>query len=164
MAFVATASAADLSVGDRAPSFEVQNHEGKSFRLEQQKGRWTVLYFYPKAETPGCTRQAATFRDQLKSIQGQGADVIGISQDSVSAQAAFHQHLNLNFPLLADEKGEVIALYGTKMPIVSLSKRWTFVIDPELKIRNIQKDVDPEKDGEKMAGLIRDLKIKSPHP
>jgi peroxiredoxin Q/BCP len=153
-------SASDLKVNDPAPTFKTQTHEGQEFDLASRKGKWTVLYFYPKADTPGCTKQACAFRDSLATIRDQGADVFGISSDSVSAQAAFHKKHRLNFTLLADAKGEVVKLYGTKMPLIpmSISKRWTFVIGPELTIRAIDKDVDPVLDSERTAALITELK------
>ena len=150
--------AADLKVSDAAPTFKLLTHEGKSFDLQARKGLWTVLYFYPKAETPGCTKQACAFRDNIKKIRVLGADVFGISADSVADQAAFHKNHNLNFILLADDKMEVAKLYGSKMPMLSMSKRWTFIIDPELKIRYVDHDVDPVKDADKVAEKISELK------
>ena len=154
--------AAELKVNDSAPLFKIKTHENAEFDLSARKGQWTVLYFYPKAETPGCTKQACAFRDSIKKIRDQGADVYGVSADSVEAQAKFHTHHNLNFTLLADKEGKVISLYGTKMPVVGMSKRWTFVIDPELKIRAIDKEVDPAKDAEKVAAMISQLKQEAP--
>lgn len=147
-------NATDLNQNDSAPIFKLQTHENKLFDLESQKGKWTVLYFYPKAETPGCTKQACAFRDNLKKIRNLGAEVFGISSDNVADQAAFHKHHNLNFILLADENSVVAKLYGSKMPILSMSKRWTFIIDPELKIRSIDRDVDPVLDADKVASKI----------
>ena len=153
-----SAHAADLKEGDMAPIFKAQTHEAKEFDLASRKGQWAILYFYPKAGTPGCTKQACALRDNIKKIRDQGAEVFGISYDSVEKQAAFHKEHNLNFTLLADPDNKVISEYGSKMPIVSMSKRWTFIIDPELKIRAIQKDVDPVLDSQKMADKIAELK------
>lgn len=152
------ATADQLKVGDPAPIFKVQAHDGSEFDLSSRKGQWTVLYFYPKADTPGCTKQACAFRDNIEKIRSQGADVFGISADTVESQAAFHKKYNLNFKLLADAEGEVIQRYGSKMPVMKLSKRWTFIIDPELKIRAIDKDVDPVMDAENVAKKIAELK------
>lgn len=152
------ASASDLKVGDPAPKFIAKTHEGKDFSLESRKGKWTVLYFYPKADTPGCTKQACAFRDSIKKIRDQGAEVYGISSDSVEAQAKFHKKHHLNFPLLADPKSKIIRQYGAKMMAVNLSKRWTFIIDPELRIRTIDKEVDPVKDAGKVTAEIIRLK------
>jgi peroxiredoxin Q/BCP len=152
------ASAADLKVGDTAPDFSAQTSEGKTFTLSERKGQWTVLYFYPKAETPGCTKQACAFHDNISKIHDQGAEVFGISADTVETQKAFHKNHDLNFILLADPDLKVIDLYGSKMPVLKMSKRWTFVLDPELKIRDLEKDIDPAKDAERVAKRIQELK------
>jgi peroxiredoxin Q/BCP len=151
-------AAATLKVGDTAPTFKAKTHAGAEFDLQSRKGHWTVLYFYPKSETPGCTKQACAFRDHIQKIRDQKAEVFGISVNTVKDQAGFHKHHHLNFTLLADPEGEVVKLYGTKAPVIKISKRWTFILDPELKIRAIEKDVDPAKDAEKVAALIAKLK------
>lgn len=162
LGFLVTTSAlaADLKVNDPAPLFTAKTHEGKDFDLKSRQGQWTVLYFYPKAGTPGCTKQACAFRDNIEKIRAQGADVIGISADSVQAQAEFHKAQQLTFTLLADPDDKVIKLYGSKMPMVKMSKRWTFILDPDLKIKAIAKDVDPVVDSEKIADKIAELKAK----
>lgn len=152
------ALAADLKVNDPAPLFNAKTHEGSDFSLASRKGQWTVLYFYPKAGTPGCTKQACAFRDNLKKIHNEGAEVYGISSDSVSDQAAFHKKYRLNFILIADPESQVLDLYGSRMPMLKMSKRWTLIIDPELKIRSLAKDVDPSLDSERVAREISQLK------
>lgn len=152
--------AAEIKVNTTAPTFKTKTHLGEDFDLQSRKGQWTVLYFYPKADTPGCTKQACAFRDSIAKIRELGADVFGVSADSVEDQKAFHAKHKLNFVLLADKNADIIKAYGTKMPMVNLSKRWTFVLDPELKVRAIEKDVDPVKDAERVATIIRDLKAK----
>lgn len=149
---------AEVTVGSSAPLFKAKTHEGKEFDLNSRKGKWTILYFYPKSETPGCTKQACAFRDSIKKIRDKGADIYGVSYDNVESQAQFHKNHSLNFTLLADPEGEVVGKYGTKMPAVNMSKRWTFVLDPELKVRFIDKNVDPAKDAEKMAQTLEDLR------
>ena len=151
-------SKSELKVGSEAPLFTVQNHKGEEFKLENRKGQWTVLFFYPKADTPGCTTQACAFRDNIEKIRSQGAEIYGISADKVPDQAAFHKKHKLNFELLADHDSKVIGLYGSKMPMMKFSKRWTFIIDPELKIRSIEKDVDPAMDALKVAEQIKKMK------
>lgn len=152
--------AADLKINDPAPNFSAKTQDGKDFNLNSRKGQWTVLYFYPKSGTPGCTKQACAFRDGIDKIRAQGAEVFGISADSVPDQAHFHKEHHLNFTLLADPEASVINLYGSKMPVLKMSKRWTFILDPELKIRQIEKDVDPAMDSEKVAKMLTDLKAK----
>lgn len=152
--------ATDLKVSDPAPVFQAKTHEGKDFDLASRKGQWTILYFYPKAATPGCTKQACAFRDSIDKIRALNADVIGISADSVEAQKSFHKDQKLNFTLLADPDGKVVNLYGTKMMGLNMAKRWTFIIDPDLKIRDIEKDVDPVLNSQKMAQKISGMQSK----
>ncbi len=154
------AFAIELKINDPAPLFAAKTQEGKDFSLQSRKGQWTVLYFYPKAGTPGCTKQACAFRDSIEKIRARGADVFGISADTVEEQAAFHKKHNLSFTLLADPEDKIINTYGTKVAMLKMSKRWTFVIDPDLKIKLIEKDVDPVIDSEKMAEKISLLKSK----
>jgi len=151
-------AAPDIKVNDPAPVFSVKAHDGSDFNLATRKGQWTVLYFYPKADTPGCTKQACTLRDNIEKIRAQGADVYGVSADTVEAQAAFHKKYHLNFTLLADAHDKIIEMYGVKMPMLKMAKRWTFIIDPDLKVRKIIKDVDPVKDSLKTAEEIANLK------
>ena len=156
--FCSTAFSDELKVGDPAPLFKAKNQAGKDFDLKAQKGKWTVLFFYPKAETPGCTKEVCAFRDGIKKIEAQGAKVFGISADTVEAQAGFHRHHNLNFPLLADPEAKVIQLYGSMMEGKNLSRRWTFLIDKKLMVRSIEKNVDPLLDAERVAKEISTLK------
>lgn len=156
--FLPGAMAGDLKVGDAAPLFEADTHTNSKFSLESRKGKWTVLFFYPKAGTPGCTKQACAFRDSIKKIRDQEAEVFGISSDTVEAQAKFHKEHALNFILLADADAKIIYAYGTKIPLVTYSKRITFIVDPNLKIASIDKDVDPILDAEKVANRIKELK------
>ena len=150
---------ADLKAGDEAPFFTLPRHDGKIFSLEERRNvGWTVLYFYPKAETPGCTKQACAFRDAVAAIRQYNAEVFGISSDTAQAQAAFHKNHSLQFPLLADPQAQVISLYGARLPLVGLAKRWTFIIDPELRIRAIDKEVDPALDPERVIETLKSLR------
>ena len=158
MLLFSSALAVDLKSGDAAPRFITRTHEGGEFRLDDRKGEWTVLYFYPKAGTPGCTRQAGAFRDGIAAIRAEGADVFGISTDTVDSQAEFHEEEHLPFTLLADPEGAVTRAYGAKMPILTMSRRWTFIIDPTLTIRQVEHDVDPAEDAQRVAGEIARLK------
>jgi thioredoxin-dependent peroxiredoxin len=148
----------ELKTGDTAPLFALQKQDGTMFDLASRKGRgWTVLFFYPKAETPGCTKQACAFRDSISVIRDLGAEIYGISADTVEAQSAFHKNHQLSFDLLADSDSAVISQYGAKMPLIGRAKRWTFIIDSELKIRSIEKDVDPAADAKRVAKIIQEL-------
>jgi thioredoxin-dependent peroxiredoxin len=150
--------AEELKAGDPAPLFTATMQDGSEFKLADRKGQWTVLFFYPKAGTPGCTKQACAFRDSIKVIRAEGAEVYGISTDTVESQANFHKEHHLAFPLIADPEGTVTELYGAKWPILTMSKRWTFIIDPSLTIRQVQRDVDPAQDAQRVATEIAKLK------
>lgn len=158
------AAAVDLKAGDPAPPFTARTQDGGSFDLAQRKGQWTVLYFYPRAGTPGCTRQADGFRDGIAAIRDQGADVFGISTDTIEAQAEFHKDEHLPFTLLADPDGAVTELYGAKMPVLTIARRWTFIVDPTLTIREVERDVDPSADAKRVAAAITALKRGAPPP
>ncbi len=157
LAFSIPLHAAELTEGSQAPNFSLQNQKGEKFDLQSRKGTWTVLYFYPKAETPGCTKQACAFRDNIEKIRKLGAQVYGVSVNSVEEQSQFTKNHNINFDLLADSEAKVTELYGAKMPVVKMAKRWTFILDPELKIRSIDKDVDPIKDANRVAEKMKTL-------
>ena len=157
--FISVVKADKLSVGQVAPQFELKSQEGNSIDLASRKDKgWTVLYFYPKAGTPGCTAQACAYRDSISTIRNQNAEVYGISTDSVKDLQSFHQKHKLSFTLLSDEDGTVTEAYGVKMPIVNFAKRWTFIIDPNLVIRYIDADVDPVLDAKNVAYEIGRLK------
>ena len=132
-----------LKVGDKAPDVRVQTDTGEAFKLSDLKGHRVVLYFYPKAGTPGCTTEACEFRDAIQSIAEKGALVVGVSPDKPAAQAKFKQKYELPFTLLADEE-KVAAqafgvwkeknMYGRKMMGI---ERSTFVIGQDGKIEKI---------------------------
>jgi len=161
---IARPSLAELKAGDPAPLFTAKTQDGEVFDLASRTGQWTVLYFYPKAGTPGCTKQACAFRDGIKTIRAEGAEVYGISADTVDAQAAFHGEHHLGFTLLADPDGTVINAYGAKTPLVTMAKRWTFIIGPDLTIRQVERDVDPALDAQRVATEIAKLKSGAPVP
>lgn len=153
-----TIPALALELGAKAPSFTLTNQDGDSFKLENNQGKlWTVLYFYPKADTPGCTKQACAFRDSLKVIEEKQAVVYGISTNSVADLKKFQKKYHLNFPLLSDPDGKVADLYDAKYPIVKIAKRQTYILDPQLNIRSIDKDVDPVLDAKKVADKLSEL-------
>lgn len=155
--FSGSGLAADLKTGDPAPGIRLKTDTGELFDLESRRGKWTVLYFYPKADTPGCTKQACAFRDKISNIRKLGAEIYGISTDTVQALVRFKEKYHLNFVLLADPDMVAVHAYGTKMPALKFSKRWTFIVGPELKIRSVDKDVDPVLDAERVAEKLRTL-------
>jgi len=152
-----------LKVGDKAPLFSASTQDGTVFDLASREGKgWTVVYFYPMADTPGCTKQACAFRDAIKPIRELGAEVIGISADSVADQKAFHKKYSLNFDLIADQDGKIVASYGAAMPLTVRSKRWTFLVDRRLVIRWIETDVDPMLDAQRIKDKIQELSKAEP--
>ena len=149
--------AGDINIGQKVPMFKVKNHMGKDFEMASRKGKWTVLYFYPKAGTPGCTKQACAFRDSIKPMRKLGAEVYGISTDSIKDQAQFHEEHSLIFDLLSDEDGKVTKQFGAKMAVFNISKRWTFIIGPNLKIASVNRDVDPMLDAKNVTKKLEEL-------
>jgi len=155
------AHAEKVSVGQQAPLFTLHAQDGSTLDLASRQGKgWTVLYFYPKAGTPGCTTQACAFRDAIKVIRNENADVFGISTDDVEDLQKFHQEHQLTFTLLSDPDAKVTEAYGVKMPVVTVAKRWTFILDPSLVIRQIDDDVDPAMDAMRVAKELQKLQAK----
>ena len=132
-----------LQIGDPAPDIQVQTDSGEDFRLSQVKGQRVVLYFYPRADTPGCTVEACEFRDDVQAFRGKGAAVIGVSPDKPAAQAKFKQKFDLPFTLLADQDKTVAEAYGVYKEKNMYGKkvmgieRTTFVVGPDGKIEKI---------------------------
>jgi thioredoxin-dependent peroxiredoxin len=132
-----------LKVGDRAPEITLHTDTGEEFHLSDLKGKRVVLYFYPKADTPGCTVEACEFRDGVKAFSKKGAAVVGISPDKPAAQAKFKQKYELPFTLLADEQKVAAEAYGVwkeknmyGRKVMGI-ERTTFVIGPDGKIEKI---------------------------
>ena len=136
--------------GDRAPEIALPDETGTVHRLTDQRGRWTIVYFYPKDDTPGCTVEACEFRDVNETIHERGADVWGISPQGARSKRAFREKFGLPFILLADEDHAVAEAYGTWVEKVNYGKtymgvaRTTFLIDPEGRIARTWPKVKPE--------------------
>ncbi|MBN1154983.1 peroxiredoxin [candidate division KSB1 bacterium] len=132
-----------LKIGDKAPDFKLQDDAGKWRTLSEFKGQYLVIYFYPKNDTPGCTKEACGFRDDYSGFEKEKVTVIGVSYDSVESHKNFKKKYNLPFILLSDHKKEVASAYGaTRGMLKSLfPARITFLIDPEGKIARIFEDV-----------------------
>ncbi len=149
-----------LTAGDPAPDFTLPDAEGNQVTLSDLRGRRVIVYFYPAAGTPGCTKQACDFRDNLASFQGEGFTVLGISPDKVSKLANFAAKQSLDFPLLSDEDRSVLTAYGAYGEKKLYGKtvvgviRSTFVVDAEGKLELAQYGV---KATGHVAKLRRDL-------
>jgi peroxiredoxin Q/BCP len=126
---------AQLKVGDKAPEFSLPVGDGSTLSLKDLRGKKIVLYFYPKDNTSGCTTEACSFRDNLKAIQKKGAVVIGVSPDSVDSHRKFADKYELSFPLVSDEKKEILKKYGVWKEKSMYGKKYmgvertTFIID-----------------------------------
>lgn len=130
--------AGGIQAGDKAPDFTLPSQDGEPVRLADRLGeRVVVLYFYPKDETPGCTREACAFRDSYEAFTEAGADVLGVSSDSADKHAAFASHHSLPFTLLSDEGGAVRKSYGVPSTLGVLPGRVTYVIDREGTVRHV---------------------------
>jgi len=156
---LSSAAFAESLVGKPAPTFKAKNQDGIEFDLKTRMGQgYTVLFFYPKAGTPGCTKQACAFRDSIKVIRDKGALVYGISADDVAAQKKFHDEHKMTFDLLSDADAAIIKSYQVKMPMISMAKRQTFILDDKLIVRKHFEDVDPAMDAKNVAKAIDELK------
>lgn len=156
--FVTGLAAADAPpIGKPAPAFSLEDQHGRRVSLADFRGRWVVLYFYPKADTPGCTREACHFRDDLATLSALGAQVIGVSVDDTAAQFAFAKKYSLPFPLLSDRDGAVARAYGAlnDLKLVRFAKRHSFLIDGEGTLRKVYEKVDTARHA---AEIIADLK------
>jgi len=154
----ASADENEIKVGLKAPDFSLQNQNKDIITLNNRMNQgWTVLYFYPKADTPGCTKQACAFRDNLQPLKELNTEIYGISTDNPENLKKFEQKYRLNFNLLSDSDATITKAYGVKMPLVNYAKRWTFIIDPNLIIRGIEDDVDPVMDARRVANSIKEL-------
>lgn len=148
----------NLKVGDKAPDFKLQDSNGKIYSLSAYKGKNpVVIYFYPKADTPGCTKQACGIRDEWSKFEKNGIQVLGISVDSKDALKKFEQKYNLNFPLLSDESKEVCKAYGV-LNMLGFANRTTFIIDKEGKIAHIIEKVNVETHANEVLELALRLK------
>jgi peroxiredoxin Q/BCP len=130
--------ATSLKVGDEAPDFTLPDTEGRPVTLSRllEQGP-VILAFYPKAFTPGCTKQNQNFRDHAAEVQKKGAQIVGISTDSVETQKKFKAEYKLPYELLSDEGGKVAAAYSGKVPLLGLANRANFVIGQDGKITGI---------------------------
>ena len=137
---------ANLEVGDKAPNFILNDQNNESHQLSDYEGRWVILYFYPKDDTPGCTTQACDFRDAVKRIIASRSVVFGLSLDSVESHKRFSDKNKLPFSLLSDEEGVTAKSYDSLNNFMGYksAKRNTFIIDPEGFLSKIYLSVDPK--------------------
>jgi peroxiredoxin Q/BCP len=146
-----------VKAGERAPDFTLPDAEGKPVRLADFSGRPVVLYFYPKDDTPGCTKEACTFRDQYEDFQDAGAAVLGVSSDSSESHRKFAAKHRLPFTLLADQGGKVRKAYGVPSTLGLLPGRVTFVIDADGVVRHVfDSQLDAARHVREALGALRE--------
>lgn len=147
-----------LKVGDPAPDFKLPDADGKIYSLSSYRGKSpVVIYFYPKADTPGCTKQACGIRDNWKKFEEAGIPVFGISVDSQKDLVRFREKYSLNFPLLSDEKKEVTKAYGV-LNLLGFASRVTFIVDKDGKIAHIIDKVDVNTHAKEVYDIVSKLK------
>ena len=156
---LSSSHAAAPALGSTAPDFTLPSQEGSAVSLKDYRGKWVVLYFYPKDQTPGCTREAHNFQvDQVKYDALQ-AVVLGVSVDSVDSHKKFCTKEGLNFKLLADPDGQVSREYGslTNLGVTKFAARHTFLIDPSGKIATAYTHVDPGRHSQDVLAALDQL-------
>lgn len=156
-----------IEAGQKAPAFTLKATDGSKVKLSDFKGQPVVLYFYPKDDTPGCTKEACAFRDRSSELKELGAAVLGVSPDDVASHQAFTEKFDLNFPLLADADHKVAEKYGAwreknmygkkSMGI----KRSTFLIDGSGKVAKVWKAVKVDGHDEQVLKVLRELQSES---
>ena len=148
-----------IKVGDKAPDFTLPSQMGDNVTLSEYFGKKnTVLYFYPKDESPGCTREACKFRDRYEVFTSLGAEVLGISSDSLESHKSFATHHGLPFILLSDEDNKVRELYGVSSTMGIIPGRVTYIIDKKGVVRHIfSSQFQPEKHIEEALKILKEL-------
>jgi len=159
MILFSRASSAEISVGQQAPEFKLIDQYNKSHEISDYHGKWIVLYFYPKDDTPGCTKEACNFRDDILQLQELNAQVLGISMDDTKSHAKFAEKFGLPFPLLSDPDGSVAEIYGSLWSLgpIKFTKRNSFIIDTDGKLARIYRKVKPETHSEEVISDLKNL-------
>ena len=150
-----------MNVGDVVEDFTLPDQDGNEVSLSQYRGKPVVLFFYPRADTPGCTIEACGFRDQFAKLQEAGAVVLGISRDTVKAQKKFKDKYDLPYTLLADADQVIVNRFGLVKPKMMYGKqvtgvaRTTYVIGPDGKLVHVFENVKPEGHAEEVLALLK---------
>lgn len=155
------------ALGSMAPGFKLQDQNGNWHTLDEYRGKWLVLYFYPKDKTPGCTTQACELRDNIFAFRKIGATIVGISVDDVASHKEFAEMHTLPFTILADPTKQTAKGYGVlvkMMGIWELAERDTFIIDPAGKIAKHWANVDPKGHSEMVLKELEALQAAVPPP
>jgi peroxiredoxin Q/BCP len=158
-ALLTTGAAETPKIGDKAPDFTANDQDGNTVKLADFAGKQAVLlYFYPKDNTPGCTKEACGFRDRLDTLKKDGVAVLGVSMDDAESHKKFIKDHSLNFPLLVDKDGQVASAYGAKMPNGKMARRVSFLIDKNGKIAHVTDTPSADKHLTEMKDAVVKLK------
>ena len=151
------------AVGDSAPSFKLQDQNGDWHTLGDYKGKYVVLFFYPKDGTPGCTTEACNFRDNIFAFDDLNTQILGISLDDVDSHKEFSEKYSLPYPILADVEKESAVDYGVlgKFMMMTITKRESFIINPDGLIVKHYKNVDPDKHTDEVIEELKSLQKKA---
>ena len=142
------------TIGQTAPSFRFKTPQGVWKSLEDYRGKTVVVYFYPKDETPGCTKEACSFRDHFTEFEKRDAVVLGVSADDSASHQAFRTHHNLPFTLVPDPGGAIAQSYGVYNESRKMAMRETFIVDPEGKVEKVFRDVDVDAHAQEVLDAI----------
>jgi peroxiredoxin Q/BCP len=164
-AFLLTCLSAPLFAGEPpmqgsdAPSFNLQDQNGDWHELEDYRGQWLAIYFYPKDDTPGCTKEACNFRDNIYAFKAIDAAVVGVSIDDVESHKKFSDKYKLPFTILADEDSETAKAYGVlrDYKLIKIASRQSFLVSPDGKIAKHYSDVDPDTHTEEVLVDIKEF-------
>ena len=151
--------AEQVQTGDPAPDFELKDQNGQLHSIEDYRGKWVALYFYPKDDTPGCTTEACEFRDNIFAFKNLNCQILGVSLDDVDSHKEFAEKYSLPFPLLADTTGSTADAYGVKSKYkgLSVAKRQTFLIDPDGNVAKHYAKVDPDTHSQQVLADLEAL-------
>ena len=151
-----------LPVGASAPDLVGRDAAGKTLHLSEQRGKPSIVYFYPKDETPGCTKEACAFRDAFDRFNARGVTIFGVSRDSEASHAQFRSQHNLPFPLVADESGAVQTAYGVPSRL-GKAARVSFLIDAHGRVARVWPDVDPALHANEVLAAAEELQRVQTH-
>ncbi len=147
-----------LKTGDKAPDFKLPDQDGKMHNLSDYLGKWVLLYFYPKDDTPGCTKEACSMRDNMANFDKMKTVVLGVSVDSVQSHDKFAKKYKLPFPILSDNEKKVVKLYGVWREKNMMGRKYmgtvrtSFLIDPQGKVAKVYEAVKPEVHTKEVLG------------
>ncbi len=156
---VASANRNLPKAGAQAPGFSLPDQDDRLRTNADFRGKWLVLYFYPKDDTPGCTEQACMYRDDLQRLTALGVEIVGVSVDDRQSHQAFAKKHSLPFPLLADAKGELARRYGSlhDLGLIRIARRNTFLIDPQGQVAKVYLSANTSRNSQEVIDDLKQL-------